>query len=872
MELPNEIEIAREPPSAAGVAASAAAGSAPASALVALAKRFARSRVRYCVLHGWARTAAWSDGDFDLAIDPDRLEIIDDALENDCAGQIVQLLQHESTGFFFVARCEGQRKFVLVDAATDYRRDGRIFFSIDRLLAGAQEWNGFKVAAPEVEFAYLLVKKVSKRALGPHQRERLAALHDALGAQAARIAVTLFGASRGMQLDQWIAARRWGDFDRELDASRRDLRRTVLRRDPLNAARYWSLEIMRRWRRWRDPSGLLVAIMGPDGAGKSTLIDALDRNLGGAFRHTSAFHLRPAILRPRADGPPVTDPHGTPPRSLPASLAKVGFYLAEYLLGYGLRLRPALGHTTLIFADRYFDDLLVDPRRYRYGGPAWVLRLARRVVPRPDLWLFLDVPEDRLLGRKREVSPAELRRQRAAYRELAADNPRAVVIDGASDTASVAAQAAEVCVDYLHARYRSRRLKWLPRIHDEDLKWLGGVALNPEFARFGPAPEASGGWRDSGESFRWLRLADGRGFLFPDDRALIAHTHDLYSAHNFKGRVMKSLIGRGVAHRLPGLMRRVSVQYRNGPAPVGIDKTIFDLIRRTLDRTDLGFAVSLGTPGPHRKPVIQVVTAQGRTVAYAKLGVNAATDALVKNEAAALLRLSECDGLSLTFPRAIGSADWNGHSINLQSAPQAALHAASDDFSAEHLSMVEQISAIDRSRSVLCQSEFWRGLTTRIHAARHPYFRHLLTRIAEVLSARFGSQEFVFHFSHGDLAPWNLRRVADRLYLFDWEYAASDRAAGWDIFHFFVQTGSLLKGHSAGRIWREFSADGAAAQWVNALFDRLSLSRELVRPALLLYLAGQLATYADAQNADAGKLRRLAMLLNLGLGDLERMP
>jgi thymidylate kinase/predicted pyridoxine 5'-phosphate oxidase superfamily flavin-nucleotide-binding protein len=872
MELPNEIEIAREPPSSAGTPIPDAGGSESPRALVALANGFARSRVRYCVLHGWSRLPAWSDGDFDLAIDPDQLEIIDDVLENDCAGQIVQLLQHESTGLFFVARCEGHQKFVLVDAATDYRRDGRIFFSIDQLLEGAHEWNGFKVAAPQVEFAYLLVKKVSKRALGPHQRERLATLHDALGSQAVRIAVTLFGDSRGTRLDEWIAARRWDDFDRELDALRRNLRRTVLRRDPLNAVRYWAPEIVRRWHRWRDPSGLLIAIMGPDGAGKSTLIDGLNRNLGGAFRHTSSFHLRPAILRPRADGPPVTDPHGMPPRSLPASLAKVGFYIAEYLLGYELRLRPALGHTTLIFADRYFDDLLVDPRRYRYGGPAWMLRLARRLVPQPDLWLFLDVPEDRLLGRKREVSAGELRRQRVAYRELAADNPRAVVVDGASDAASVVAQAAEVCIDYLHSRYRSRRFKWLPHTHDADLKWLGSVALNPDLARFGAAPEASGGWRDSGDSFRWLRLGDGRGFLFPDDEALIAHTRDLYNAHNFKGRLMKSLMGRGIARRLPGLMRRVTIQYRNGPAPVGIDKTIFDLIRRTMDRTDLGFAVSLGTPGPHRKPVIQVVTPKGRTVAYAKVGANAATDALVKNEAATLLRLSQRDGLSFTFPRAMGSADWNGHPINLQSAPAAALHAASDNFSPEYLSIVDQISAIDRSRSVLCKSEFWSALTAKIHATRHPYFRHLLMRIAEVLSQRFGSQEFVFHFSHGDLAPWNLRRVADRLYLFDWEYAAPDRPVGWDIFHFFVQTGSLLKGDSAGSIWREFSATGAAAQWVNASFDRLALSRELVRPAFLLYLAGQLAAYADARNADAGKLRRLAMILNLGLGDLEQAP
>jgi thymidylate kinase len=870
MESPSEIEIASQLPPSVDERVPDLEVPKSATALIALANRFARSSVPYCVLHGWSKLPAWSSGDFDLAIDPDHLEIIDDALENDCAGQIVQLLQHESTGFFFVARCEGHKDFVLVDAATDYRRDSRIFFSIGRMLEGAREWNGFKVAAPGVEYAYLLVKKISKRSIGKHQRERLAELRDALGSEAAGIAKTLFGPSYGAQLDQGIAGRCWDDLDRELVTLRSVLRRTVLRDDPFNAVRYWLPEIARRWHRWREPSGLLIAIMGPDGAGKSTLIDGLNRNLGGAFRHTDSFHLRPAVLRARADGPPVTDPHGMPPRSVPASIAKVVFYVAEYILGYAIRLRPALGHTTLIFADRYFDDLMIDPRRYRYGGPAGLLRLMRRVVPQPDLWLFLDVPEDRMLERKREVSAAELRRQRTEYRNIAAELPHAFVVDGSADADTVVAQAADACIDHLHSRYRAHRFRWLRRAHEQDLKWLGAVALNPDFARFGTGQETPGGWCDGGHSFRWLRLADGRGFLFPDNDALAVKARDLYNAHSLKGRLVKSLLGHSIARRVPGLLREVTVQYRNAPTPVGADKTVFDLIRRTLARTDLSFAVSLGTPGPHRKPVIQILTPQGTTLAYAKIGANAATNALVKNEAATLVRLGHRDAPSFMVPRLIGATEWNGHSINLQAPPDAPLEVASDNFSVEYLRLVEQLSALDQSHAVLEESVFWRSLTQKIRATRHEYYRPLLMRVSKLLSERCSARPWVFHFSHGDLAPWNVRRVAGALYVFDWEYAALDTPAGWDLFHFFLQTFSLLKGYSAGRIWREFSADGATAQWMNSWFDRLSLPSDLVKPALLLYLAAQLAAYADARDADAGKLRRLAMILNLGIGELEQ--
>jgi thymidylate kinase len=867
MESPNKIEIDRASPleDFAGEAIS----SKPATALIALADRFARSNVRYCVLHGWSRLPAWSSGDFDMAIAPEQLEIIDNALENDCGGQIVQLLQHEKTGFFFVARCDGEKDFVLVDAATDYRRDSRIFFSSDELLDGARDWNGFKVAAPEVEYAYLLVKKISKRSIGSHQQDRLAELHDAIGPEASRIAVTLLGETHGKQVDGWIGVRQWDEFGRQISTLRKVLKRTVLRRDPLNAVRYWMSDIGRRLNRWRNPSGLLVAIMGPDGAGKSTLIAGLDRILGSAFRHTDSFHLRPAILKSRGDGPPVTDPHGMPPRSTSASVAKVAFYAAEYVLGYALRLKPALGHTTLIFADRYFDDLMIDPRRYRYGGPASLLRLTRRIIPKPDLWLFLDVPEEQLLGRKSEVSLEEARRQRAAYRELAAETRNAVVIDGSCEAPAVVAQAAEAAIDHLHARYRSRRFKWLPHAHEEDLKWLGGVALNPDFARFESASEKGGGWRDSGDCFRWLRLGDGRGFLFPDDDAIAAKTLDLYNAHSVKGRIVKSILGNSTARKTPRILRKVAVQYRNGPAPVGGDKTIFELIRRTLDKQDLSFAVSLGTPGPHRKPVLQVVARDGSTVAFAKVGASAATNVLLKNEAATLTRLSNLEGLSFTVPRLLSAIDWNAHSINLQSSPATTMQAASDDFSAEYLAVIDQLSAIDRTDSTIVESSFWRGLVQRVRAIRHPYYRHLLERVTQMIAERFGAQSMAFHFSHGDLAPWNIRRVDGRLYIFDWEYAARDTPAGWDIFHFFVQTLSLLKGYSAGQIWREFSASGTAARWANASLDHLSMSRDLLQPALLLYLTGQLAVYADARDADVDKLRRIAMMLSVGLGELE---
>jgi len=838
--------------------------------LQGLARSLERAQIQYCILHGWTRLPEWRDGDLDVAIAPDQLGLLDSALEDVSDCRIVQLLQHETTGFFFVAWSRAERRFLLFDAATDYRRDGRIFFTADQMLDGTREWNGFRVSASAVEFGYLLVKKISKLSLAAHQRARLFELRTALGPQAVEIAAGLFGDAQAAKLNEWLALD--NPADTNLTTLRRALRQEILRRDPTNALRYWLPEFARRWRRWRNPSGLLVAIMGPDGAGKSTLINGLDRTLQGAFRHTSSFHLRPAVLLRRSEGPPVTDPHAAPPRSPAASVVKLAFYWIEYLLGYALRLRPALSRSTLIFADRYFDDLLVDARRYRYGGPAWLPRLMRAFVPQPDLWIFLEVPEEKLLERKQEVSIEESRRQRTDYRQLAGELRNAVVIDGSAQPSPVVAQAAEVCLDFLSSRYKSRRSTWFGGARPEDLRWLGGVLLDPDLSRFEiSANKPASGWRDSDDNFQWLRLGDGRGFLFPRERAPMASAGDLYNAHSLKGRLGKFLIRSPLLHQPTArfLTRSVRIQHRDGAAEAsGRARSIFDLIRIALKRKDLRFGVSLGTPGPERKPVLQVMTPEGATLAYAKVGANSLSNKLVENEADTLWRMSKYQLRSFEWPSLLLSTHWNSHSVNLQSAPPNSTHRAPNSFSRDYAAVIAETGKINLVYGALSESSFWRRLERRIGAIRHPYYRVLLDQAMAQILARAGAQRFAFHFSHGDFAPWNIRLLDGRFYVFDWEYASDHSPAGWDIFHFFTQTWSLLRHYSPARIWREFLTQGEAGPWLHSHFSQLDVSSELVKPAFILYLADRLARQTDRRDADAGQLRRLATLLSLGVGEL----
>lgn len=416
------------------------------------------NKTTYCILHAWQGLPEELPSDLDIVITPDDLPRLEDALLEADGARLVNHFRHESTCDYFVLALqnENQVQFLPVDAATDYRRDGRVWFTAGELLEGRWRWKDFWVASPEVEFKYLLVKKILKQGVPPHAGIRLRELAEELGPKADEAAFRLLGEAWGHRVLTWLKAGDWPVLEAHLSDLKRVLKRERLKQDPLNPLRYWLPEAKRIWYRWRRPTGLWVAVLGPDGSGKSTLIQNLRQELERAFRRTAVFHLMPGLLRRRGNGGPVTNPHGKPPRSWMISLLKLLYYLLDYNLGYWFKVRPALVRSTLVLFDRYYDDLLIDPRRYRYGGPTGLARWLRRFVPRPDLFLVLDVPVEKLLARKQEVAPEELRRQREAYRRFALETPNAFLLDGALPLEEVAKYAIELVLSHLEQRIRVR--------------------------------------------------------------------------------------------------------------------------------------------------------------------------------------------------------------------------------------------------------------------------------------------------------------------------------------------------------------------------------------------------------------------------------
>lgn len=111
------------------------------------------------------------------------------------------------------------------------------------------------------------------------------------------------------------------------------------------------------------------------------------------------------------------------------SLARIAWLLADYALGYWLRVRPFVAKQPgIVVFDRYAYDMALDPRRFRIGLPPRMVSWLSSLAPKPDLVICLHASPATIMARKQELPESEIRRQVDALHALAARDPRAVLV------------------------------------------------------------------------------------------------------------------------------------------------------------------------------------------------------------------------------------------------------------------------------------------------------------------------------------------------------------------------------------------------------------------------------------------------------------
>ena len=179
----------------------------------------------------------------------------------------------------------------------------------------------------------------------------------------------------------------------------------------------------------------LIVFLGPDGSGKSSLINKLmEEYKSYGSNHYSHFYpyFNKNISKTKIY------PYSKRPYSTLLSSIKVIYMLLKNIYSLVFIILFKKKGETIIWCDRYLYDIFADPFRYRLNRIVFKPELIIKYTLKPNLIFILNPPIDDILKRSSEISRNELTKQHLSYEKLKNFFPESFFINSSSSINSLA--------------------------------------------------------------------------------------------------------------------------------------------------------------------------------------------------------------------------------------------------------------------------------------------------------------------------------------------------------------------------------------------------------------------------------------------------
>jgi hypothetical protein len=313
--------------------------------------------------------------------------------------------------------------------------------------------------------------------------------------------------------------------------------------------------------------------------------------------------------------------------------------------------------------------------------------------------------------------------------------------------------------------------------------------------------------------------------------------------HNARARLQAGALALGLRAGLGVLIRRDRLHVR---APAGIPgDSLVAHLATVLDR-DLLIGMHIGAARANRKPVLQLVSPQGATFAFAKFGVDPLTDSLVDDEARALADPAFAGTSVVQVPKVVHHGSWGGHRLLVQSS--LPVWRRRRPLTRERLVAAVRetagIGGLEQCR--LADSPFMAALDARVDRLGDAQGATQLREVVAAIRGSAGDHTLTFGGSHGDWTPWNMASVEDRLLVWDWERFRYGVPLGFDLLHHELQTRLVSEGADPAESARQLLREAARS------LQALGIGPEQADATSQLYLADLATRYLTDRQREAG--------------------
>ena len=271
--------------------------------LKALLSFLEQENIEYCIV---GNTMGFPDeihGDVDIVVQPKQIAQLNvflcDFAKNRSI-RIVQVFQHEQVAWYYVFSWFEDNlkpKFLRIDICGDYFWNGQFLISANEILkdriqkkSNTSKDTSFYTPNPEKAFIYYLIKKVLKQEVTLKQTQYLCSEWDKDSAGCKKQIKRFWTEKETIKIVWILETNNYNALNELIPCLKKSLRKN------LNFSIFhFYKEIKRIVQRVLKPTGLFTAFIGPDGSGKSSIIENILHDLMPAFRNTYVCHLRPRI-------------------------------------------------------------------------------------------------------------------------------------------------------------------------------------------------------------------------------------------------------------------------------------------------------------------------------------------------------------------------------------------------------------------------------------------------------------------------------------------------------------------------------------------------------------------------------------------------